>query len=374
LLSDVGVHASDRVAAGIEFPGRWSVFDTFGSAVGVTTVLIVALLASAVVVVRPAWRGATVSTAILFVCLASLNSRAPFAVSSAEMYLVVLSFWVLVASGTKVSTSFLRMLRCQVGLVYAIPLAIRFFRGGDSWLNGSAIRRVVDNQGIGRGPLADVVSHLPDFVLVVATWGVLALEVAIVVVVFAMVAVPTKVPVAIRNLTLRVGLVLHFFIALVCGLWFFSAVAGLGLAAALCLRSEATTSRVRMAPAFVVTLCVVCWNILSISASPATAAGQQRNVASFVVRGLGITQVWGVFSPNPPRVDRWVEIVDERGRIVVGSRRATDRIRKLAQNVIAQPIGPLAEAWLAAECRTGAVGLVVGVEGLAPVEVLRREC
>jgi hypothetical protein len=129
-----------------------------------------------------------------------------------------------------------------------------------------------------------------------------------------------------------------------------------------------------MAPAFVVTLCVVCWNILSISASPATAAGQQRNVASFVVRGLGITQVWGVFSPNPPRVDRWVEIVDERGRIVVDSRRATDRIRKLAQNVIAQPIGPLAEAWLAAECRTGAVGLVGGVEGLAPVEVLRREC
>jgi len=108
-----------------------------------------------------------------------------------------------------------------------------------------------------------------------------------------------------------------------------------------------------------VAACVVVWTFLSVSESPAVAAGQQRNVAAYMVRGAGITQVWGVFSPNPPRNERWVEIIDDAGNVLVDSRGDGERIRKLAQNVRARPDGLLARAWLAALCTTGTIRLDV---------------
>lgn len=76
-----------------------------------------------------------------------------------------------------------------------------------------------------------------------------------------------------------------------------------------------------------------------------------------MVRGAGITQVWGVFSPNPPRLERWVEIIDGSGNLLIDSRGESPRMRKLVQNVRSQPDGLLGRAWLSTLCSAGAVRL-----------------
>ncbi|MFM7411154.1 MAG: hypothetical protein ACKO3L_10220 [Actinomycetota bacterium] len=132
-----------------------------------------------------------------------MNTRAPFAISSAEMYLAVLLFWVAIGSIIGWSVHMLRAFRIQIAVVYLSPLLIRFFRGGETWIDGSALRLVVDNPEGRRGPFGSLVRHLPDAVLSIATWGTLVVE------------------------------SLHACIALICGLWFFSAVAVIGLIAAV---------------------------------------------------------------------------------------------------------------------------------------------
>ena len=359
LLSDAGLHATTGFTDGVHYPGRWSLFDALSTPTGVRLVLAVAFVLCVVLFVRPTKWISIGGLAALFVCMASLNARAPFAISSAEMYLAVVLFWATLGSIIGWPGYMLRAFRVQISVVYLSPLLIRFVHGGDTWIAGSALRRVVDNPDLRRGPLGSIVELLPDAALSLATWGTLAVEAGVVVLLVGLVAVPGRIPPVVRQRVVGLAVALHVCIALVCGLWFFSAIAILGLLAAVRpQQAEAMSPRLWVVP-WSVAACVVAWTFLSVSASPAVAAGQQRNVAAYVVRGAGITQVWGVFSPNPPRNERWVEIVDDEGNVLVDSRADGERVRKLAQNVRTRPDGLLARAWLAALCTTGTIRLDV---------------
>jgi hypothetical protein len=303
------------------------VFDPASDPGVVRLTLVVGLVLCALLFVRPTKVAGIGCLAALFVCAASLNARAPFAISSAEMYLAVLLFWVAIGSIIGWSGHMLRAFRIQIAVVYLSPLLIRFFHGGETWIDGSALRLVVDNPEGRRGPFGSLVRHLPDAVLSIATWGTLVVE------------------------------SLHACIALICGLWFFSAVAVIGLIAAVhLLEGDRSVPHTWFAP-WLIAACVVGWSFLSVSDAPAVAAAQQRNVAPYVVRGAGITQVWGVFSPNPPRLERWVEIIDGSGNLLIDSRGESPRMRKLVQNVRSQPDGLLGRAWLSTLCSAGAVRL-----------------
>ncbi|MBU6227686.1 MAG: hypothetical protein KGQ43_08880 [Acidobacteria bacterium] len=358
LLSDEGLYATARFVDGVRYPGRWSAFDVFSSSTAVRMVICFVFIVCVALFAKPTGRGTAARLFILFVCAASLNARAPFAISSAEMYLAVLLFWAVLGSTLGWSVHMLRAFRVQIALVYLSPLLIRFLHGGETWIDGSALRLVVGNADGRRGPFGSLVRHAPEAVLSTATWGAIVVESAVAVLLVALV-VTDRIPDSARRRISRPAVMLHVCIALVCGLWFFSAVAIVGLLAAVRLEpGERTTARLRIVP-WSVAACVVVWTFLSISESPATAAGQQRNIASYVVRAAGITQVWGVFSPNPPRVERWVEIVDGAGDVLIDSRGEGGRIRKLAQNVRSSPDGPLARAWLTTLCGTGVVSLDV---------------
>lgn len=355
LLSDEGLYATAGFADGVDYPGRWSVFDPVSDPGVVRLVLVLGFTFCGLLFVRPKKATGIGCLVALFVSVASLNARAPFAISSAEMYLAVLLFWVAMGSIIGWSRHMLRAFRIQISVVYLSPLLIRFFHGGETWIDGSALRLVVDNPEGRRGPFGSLARHLPDAVLSVATWGTLVVE-ALAVLLLLAVAVD-RVPEALQRRIIGLVVLLHTCIALICGLWFFSAVAIVGLLAAVRLQwSDESTPRAWFVP-WTIAACVVVWSFLSVSDAPAVAAAQQRNVASYVVRGAGITQVWGVFSPNPPRLERWLEIIDVEGNLLVDSRRESPRMRKLAQNVRSQPDGLLGRAWLSTLCSAGAVRL-----------------
>jgi hypothetical protein len=352
LLSDDGLHVNRKVAELVDHPWRWSIFDVIDSPIGVRTVLVVGVIAGLVIAIsrRNVLRcGASI---IVFLVLASLTARAPFAVSSAEMYLAALVFWLILINLSRNHRWGVASVRLQVGLVYAIPLVIRLTQGGDSWIDGSAIRRVVDNRVSASGVAVSLVRPMPDVVLSVGTWAVLIVEALLAVVLAVVAAVPGRVSFGLRHKAFVVGVTLHLAIALVCGLWFFSAVAIVGLATLLIPDGREQRRLAVGALAPVVMLVVLVWNIQSISSTPALTAGQRHNPVSFTVRGLGLTQIWSVFSPNPPRATTWVELRRDE-QLLVDSREANDRIRKLAQNVAASSSTTLADAWLSAMCDKG---------------------
>lgn len=363
MLSDDGLYSFGGFRDGVEFPGRWSLVDVAGAPTMVRVFILVSLVACLVVFLRPDGHLAVAGMVWMFAAVVSFNSRAPYALSAAEMYLAVLLFWALIAIFDRGSVLAQRLLRLQVAVVYAMPIVIRLSQGGDTWVDGSAVRLVVENATGHGGPLTSFVSHLPDVVLRAATWTTLVVESMIVVILVTLVVRPARVAPSVRCAARRIGVALHVAIALVCGLWFFSAVALVGLVACLGRDSESTGRKTVGFLATVMACCVLTWNGLSVSSSPAVSAGAQRTVAAYAVRGAGITQVWGVFSPNPPKTSRWIELVDDEGRVIVDSRRSGDRIRKLGQNVGSRPTGTLAQAWLSAECRPRGVTLVVVVEG-----------
>ena len=375
LLSDDGLYATEGFAEGVHYPGRWSVFDALASPTGVRLLIVVAVLSCAALFVRPTKVIGVASLVAVFVCAASLNARAPFAISSAEMYLVVLLFWAVLGSILGWSTHSIRALRIQVVLVYLMPLLIRFLHGGDTWIDGSALRNVVDNADARRGPLGPLVRHLPDAVLSAATWGTLLIECTVVVLLLGMTVFSDRIPRSFRRGVISLAITLHVCIAVVCGLWFFSTVAIVGLLAATGLEFDDAADPRRGAVSWAMIACVVVWSFLSISSSPAVAAGEQKNLAALAVRGSGITQVWAVFSPNPPRMQRWVEIIDDNATVIIDSRRASNRLRKLAQNVRSHPDGLLARSWLGALCRSGSVSLgLVSADPRVRTEALRADC
>jgi hypothetical protein len=88
--------------------------------------------------------------------------------------------------------------------------------------------------------------------------------------------------------------------------------------------------------------------------------------------------MWSVFSPNPPRATTWVEIRRDE-EVLLNSREANDRIRKLAQNVAASSSATLADAWLSSTCEQGNYVLAVvrstdEVTSPQRVERSRRAC
>lgn len=359
LLSDDGLHASAGFTDSVHYPGRWSMFDPMSAPTVVRVVLATSFALCLVLFLRPTKWISIGSLAALFVSVASLNARAPYAISSAEMYLAAVLFWATLGSVIGWSGNMLRAFRVQIVVVYLSPLLIRFFHGGETWIDGSALRRVVDNPDLRRGPLGSMVEHLPDTALSLATWGTLAVEVGVVVLLVGLVAVPGRITETLRQRIVGFAVGLHVCIALVCGLWFFSAVAILGLLAAVRpQQAESMSLRLWFVP-WSVAACVVVWTCLSVSGSPAVAAGKQRNIAAYVVRGAGITQVWGVFSPNPPRAQRWIEMLDANEAVIIDSRTANERIRKLAQNVWSRPDGALGFAWLGFECAKRDVTLLM---------------
>lgn len=334
-------------------------FDPMSAPTVVRVVLATSFALCLVLFLRPTKWISIGSLAALFVSVASLNARAPYAISSAEMYLAAVLFWATLGSVIGWSGNMLRAFRVQIVVVYLSPLLIRFFHGGETWIDGSALRRVVDNPDLRRGPLGSMVENLPDTALSLATWGTLAVEVGVVVLLVGLVAVPGRITETLRQRIVGFAVGLHVCIALVCGLWFFSAVAILGLLAAVRpQQAESMSLRLWFVP-WSVAACVVVWTCLSVSGSPAVAAGKQRNIAAYVVRGAGITQVWGVFSPNPPRAQRWIEMLDANEAVIIDSRTANERIRKLAQNVWSRPDGALGFAWLGFECAKRDVTLLM---------------
>jgi hypothetical protein len=357
LLSDDGMHANRKVPELIDYPWRWSIFDVVDSPAVTRIVLVAAIIAGLTTAISRRITARIGAMIITFLVLASLTARAPFAVSSAEMYLTALVFWVIVVDLSRNHHWAVAAMRLQVTLVYAVPLVIRLTQGGDSWLDGSAIRRVVDNRVSASGIAVSLVRSLPDFVLSAGTWAVLIVEALLAVVLAVVALAPGRVASKRRRKVFTVGVVLHFAIALVCGLWFFSAVAIAGLGVLLVSDGERRRSAVALfAP--IVMFAVLVWNIQTISSTPALTAGQRHNPASFAVRGVGLTQMWSVFSPNPPRATTWVEIRRDE-EVIVDSREANDRIRKLAQNVAAASSTTLADAWLASMCERGNYVLAV---------------
>ena len=351
------MHSNRKVADVVHYPWRWSIFDVVDSPAVTRIVLVAAIIAGLTTAISRRITARIGAMIITFLVLASLTARAPFAVSSAEMYLTALVFWVIVVDLSRNHHWAVAAMRLQVTLVYAVPLVIRLTQGGDSWLDGSAIRRVVDNRVSASGIAVSLVRSLPDFVLSAGTWAVLIVEALLAVVLAVVALAPGRVASKRRRKVFTVGVVLHFAIALVCGLWFFSAVAIAGLGVLLVSDGERRRSAVALfAP--IVMFAVLVWNIQTISSTPALTAGQRHNPASFAVRGAGLTQMWSVFSPNPPRATTWVEIRRDE-EVIVDSREANDRIRKLAQNVAAASSTTLADAWLASMCERGNYVLAV---------------
>lgn len=357
LLSDRGLYADGNVAELVDYPWRWSIFDVLDSVAAVRIVMIVGMIAGLVMVATGRARVRVGAAIVVFLTLASLTARAPFAVSSAEMYLTTLVFWAALIELSRGNRSAIAAMRLQVGMVYAIPVIIRMTQGGDSWIDGNAIRRVVDNEVAGAGIAAGVARSMPDFVLSLGTWAVLIVEILLSLLLALVAVAPQRVPAQWRRLGIRVGVALHVCIALVCGLWFFSAVAIAGLATVVTSDGVQRRSGVGAIAVALVSV-VVVWNIQTISSAPAVTAGRRDNPVSHVTRGLGLTQVWSVFSPNPPRAATWVEIRRD-GRLVIDTRDANDRIRKLAQNVAASSSSTLADAWLSSRCEEGNYVLIV---------------
>jgi hypothetical protein len=377
LLSDDGMHSNRRVADVVDYPWRWSIFDVFDSPIGVRTVLVAGIIAGLMTAISRRIVVRIGASIIVFLVLASLTARAPFAVSSAEMYLPALVFWLILIDLSRNHRWAVAATRLQVALVYAVPLVIRLTQGGDSWLDGSAIRRVVDNRVSAMGIAVSLVRSMPDVVLSVGTWAVLIVEALLAVVLVVVALAPGRASFEFRRTVFVIGVVLHLLIALVCGLWLFSAVAIAGLGVLLVSDGERRRSAVALfAP--IVMFAVLVWNIQTISSTPALTAGQRHNPVSFVVRGVGLTQMWSVFSPNPPRATTWVEIRRD-DEVIADSREANDRIRKLAQNVAAGSSTTLANAWLASMCERGnyvlaVMRLIDGESSPQRVERSRRAC
>jgi hypothetical protein len=356
LLSNEGLHGNADLSALVGYRLRWSIFDALSSPIQVRLGLVLGLCAALAVVFGRRRCNRSIGLVVLFVTFASLNARAPYALSSAEMYLTVLVFWFLVVNLFPSERGVISAARLQVAMVYTVPLIIRFTRGGDTWINGSAVRRVVENPSAAHGPLAGLVEQLPGGVLRVSTWGVLVVEVCLAVLLAITAILPSQVSSVVRRRGLVAGIVLHALIGLVCGLWFFSAVAVLGLS--VLLLPDGTERRLGSWISVLVIVCILSWNVRTIATNAAVAASRFDDPTARVVRGLGLTQVWSVYSPNPPRDERWVEI-REGSEVVVDSRHEGDRIRKLAQNVATSRSSTLAGAWLKSTCSPEPRDLVV---------------
>lgn len=363
LLSDDGVHGSRAVKTHTEFPMRWPFLDLLGAPVLVWAVL-AALAACGVVCV---WRGerkwVRMALFAAWALTAMVNSRGSFAVTGAETLLAVVLFWVLFLEVSEWDAMVVRAAQLQMAFVFGVPLVLRVWFGTGVWARGEALEVIVANESAARGVLAGVARAMPEQLLVAMTFMVLAVEALVVLCFLASAFVPGRFPDAWRRWVWIGAVLTQVGVGLLCGLWFFAfgAIVALAMLRAPMVRHVAVRQKGRkpqreMSPfgvlAYVVLACVAVWNIGYVSSQPTAAAAISDNPAASVVRGLGLQQVWSVFSPDPASTQRWVEVRDESGTVVWSSAQESSRVRKAAQLAMTESRGVMADALARAVCES----------------------
>ena len=359
LLSGSGIHGYSSISSQMHYTMRWTVLDGFNNW-WIVQLLLAALVGAiwfAAVTPERKWRRLSLLTC--FILVVSFNARTPLVVSSPEIIVAVLVFWVMLLELSDWESRVLRAAQVQMALVFISPLILRFAYGTGVWPSGDAVSVIVHNDAVSRGWLAGAARGLPEPALRVITFVVIAIELAAG---LSLLAAAVLSGVLKQRWRFRVWVsvcVLQVGIALTCGLWTISfAVA---LAASLVLASGRAVPRLDVfgLVARMALVCVVVLNALSLSSQPAQSAAAQRNAAAHTTRALGIWQVWSTFSPDPTAAQRWVELRDGNGAIMVDSRDAGSKIRKLAQSVMLESRGALADAWGRVACDSGEVAVVV---------------
>ena len=186
--------------------GAWSLLHVWDS--GTAAVLLVVLLGigglclSAGVATR-------VASVVVFVAFVSLGNRNPFIGNSGDALLRVLSLYMVFAAFAPRSTWPLRLVQIQVSLIY---LGTAWAKArGHNWPDGDAVAYAFRLEDLARFAVPDVGASVA--VTHVLTWGVLALEAALGVLVW----VPS-----VRKWVLLAGVCLHLGIEYRLRVGFFS--------------------------------------------------------------------------------------------------------------------------------------------------------
>lgn len=363
LLSDDGVHSSQAVKTHTEYPMRWPFLDLLGAPVLVWAVLAVLAACGVVCIWRGERKWVRLALFVAWAVTVMVNSRGSFAQTGAEMLLAVVLFWVLFLEVSEWDAMVVRAAQLQVAFVFGVPLVLRVWFGSGVWVRGEALEVIVANESAARGVLAGVARSLPESVLAVMTFAVLAVEALVVLCLLASALVPGRFPDEWRRWVWVVGVLTQVGVGLLCGLWFFAfgAIVALSMLRVpmvqpVVARKKGRKPQREMSPvgvlAYVVLACVAVWNIGYVSSQPTAAAAIADNPAASVVRGLGLQQVWSVFSPDPASTHRWVEVRDEAGAVVWSSTKESSRVRKAAQLAMTESRGVMADAVARAVCES----------------------
>jgi hypothetical protein len=361
LLSNDGVHGSRAVKPQTEHPMRWPFMDFLGAPVLVYVVLVGLFACGAVCVLRGERKWVRLALLTSWVLTVAVNSRASFAVTGAETLLAVVLFWVLFLEVSEWDAMVVRAAQFQMAFVFGVPLVLRVWFGSGVWVRGEALAVIGENESAARGVLAGVARAMPDGALTALTLGVLAVEALIALCFLACALVPGRFPDSWRRWVWAAGVLTQVGVGLLCGLWFFAfgAIVALALLRAPMAVPAVTQKKGRrvskeMSPvgvlAYVVMACVAVWNIGYVSTQPTAAAAIADNPAASVVRGLGLQQVWSVFSPDPASSNRWVEVRGADGSVLWSSSEESSRARKTAQVAMTESRGVMADALARAVC------------------------
>jgi hypothetical protein len=148
--------------------GAWTVLDLWTSdAAAVTVVAVLAVSGVALAL------GSRIAAVLVFVCLVSLSARNPAVGNAGDGLLRTLSFYVMLAP---ISAGVaLRLVQVQLSFIYVFTVWAKL--RGDTWVDGTAVSYAFRLEDLARFPLPDV-----GAVIVLAhvlTYGVLALELAL---------------------------------------------------------------------------------------------------------------------------------------------------------------------------------------------------
>jgi hypothetical protein len=365
--------------------------DFLGAPALVYVVLVGLFACGAVCILRGERKWVRFALLAAWVLTVSVNSRASFAVTGAETLLAVVLFWVLFLEVSEWDAMVVRAAQFQMAFVFGVPLVLRVWFGSGVWVRGEALAVIGENESAARGVLAGAARAMPEGALTVLTLGVLAIEALIALCFLASALVPGRFPDVWRRWVWVAGVLTQIGVGLLCGLWFFAfgAIVALALLRAPMAVPAVTRKKGRrmskeMSPvgvlAYGVVACVAVWNIGYVSSQPTAAAAIADNPAASVVRGLGLQQVWSVFSPDPASSNRWVEVRGADGPVLWSSSEESSRARKTAQVAMTESRGVMADALARAVCedsRTREASLHVVVEsetGRTEFERARVSC
>jgi hypothetical protein len=335
--------------------------DFLGAPALVYVVLVGLFACGAVCILRGERKWVRFALLAAWVLTVSVNSRASFAVTGAETLLAVVLFWVLFLEVSEWDAMVVRAAQFQMAFVFGVPLVLRVWFGSGVWVRGEALAVIGENESAARGVLAGAARAMPEGALTVLTLGVLAIEALIALCFLASALVPGRFPDVWRRWVWVAGVLTQIGVGLLCGLWFFAfgAIVALALLRAPMAVPAVTRKKGRrmskeMSPvgvlAYGVVACVAVWNIGYVSSQPTAAAAIADNPAASVVRGLGLQQVWSVFSPDPASSNRWVEVRGADGPVLWSSSEESSRARKTAQVAMTESRGVMADALARAVC------------------------